>query len=137
MTRHPTPHPSKHELREMSLEQLDAYIGSLRRALEWMQSGPVHVRKVRTKQLEVAIKSRDLRYPDYSDGRARQRQPGHKAKTMNSDSENVSSQNVLVAQLDARLQPIHRAEFFENQLNEALSRAALGKVTGGGTFAVG
>ena len=40
----------------------------------------------------------------------------------------------LVAQLNARLQPIHRGEFFEDPLNEALDRAALGQVSGGGTL---
>jgi hypothetical protein len=40
----------------------------------------------------------------------------------------------LVAQLNARLQPIHRGEFFEDPLNEALDQAALGEVSGGGTL---
>jgi len=42
--------------------------------------------------------------------------------------------SILVAQLNARLQPIHRGEFFEDPLNEALDRAALGQVSGGGTL---
>ena len=42
--------------------------------------------------------------------------------------------SILVAQLNARLQPIHRGEFFEDPLNEALDRAALGQVSGGGTM---
>ncbi len=41
---------------------------------------------------------------------------------------------ILVAQLNARLQPIHRGEFFADPLNELLDRAALGQVTGGGTM---
>jgi hypothetical protein len=53
---------------------------------------------------------------------------------MNSDSKPVGSPSFLVAQLNARLQPIHRGEFFEDPLNEALGRAALGQVTGGGTL---
>jgi hypothetical protein len=40
----------------------------------------------------------------------------------------------LVAQLNARLQPIHRGEFFEDRLNEALDEAAIGEVSGGGTL---
>lgn len=42
--------------------------------------------------------------------------------------------SILVAQLNARLQPIHRGEFFEDPLNEALDRAAVGQVSGGGTL---
>jgi hypothetical protein len=52
----------------MSLEQLDRYIRGLRLELEWRKSGPVH--KVRTKQLQVAVKVRDLQYPDASDRRS-------------------------------------------------------------------
>lgn len=48
----------------MSLEQLDRYIRSLHQELEWRKSGPVH--KVRTKQLDVATKVRDLQFPDTS-----------------------------------------------------------------------
>jgi hypothetical protein len=45
------------------------------------------------------------------------------------------STSILVAQLNARLQPIHRGEFFEDPLNEALDRAALGgQISGGGTL---
>lgn len=62
----------------MSLEQLDAYIRGLRRELEWRKSGPVH--KVRTKQLEVAIKVRDVRFPDASDRRNPQGQRGLRSK---------------------------------------------------------
>jgi hypothetical protein len=35
--------------------------------------------------------------------------------------------SILVAQLNARLQPVHRGEPFEDPLNEALDRAALGQ----------
>ena len=42
--------------------------------------------------------------------------------------------SVLVAQLNARLQPMHRGKFFEDPLNEALDREALGRVSGGGTM---
>lgn len=42
--------------------------------------------------------------------------------------------SVLVAQLNARLQPVHRGEFFEDPLNEALDREAIGQVSGGGTM---
>ena len=42
--------------------------------------------------------------------------------------------SVMVAQLNARLQPLHRGEFFEEPLNEALDRDALGQVSGGGTM---
>lgn len=59
MTRQPDPHPTKTQLREMTAAQLTAYISELRKELGWRQSGPVH--KVRTKQLEVALKMRDLR----------------------------------------------------------------------------
>jgi hypothetical protein len=45
----------------------------------------------------------------------------------------MSQSSYLVAQLNARLQPIHRGKLFEDPLNEALDRAALGQVTGGGT----
>lgn len=47
---------------------------------------------------------------------------------------NESGPSFLVAQLNARLQPIHRGELFEDPLNDALDRAALGQVTGGGTL---
>jgi ribosomal protein L29 len=66
MTRHPPPHPSKDELRKMSLEQLDAYISRLRRELEWRNA---FAHKFTTKQLEVAVKVRDLQYPDATDRR--------------------------------------------------------------------
>jgi hypothetical protein len=46
----------------------------------------------------------------------------------------TSRPSVLVAQLNARLQPIHRGRFFEDPLSAALERAALGQITGGGTL---
>ncbi len=59
MTRQPEPHPTKSQLGEMTVAQLNDYIRSLRRQLEWCKSGPVH--NIRTKQLEVALKVRDIR----------------------------------------------------------------------------
>lgn len=41
---------------------------------------------------------------------------------------------IIVAHLNARIQPIHRGEFFEDPLNEELERASIGEVTGGGTL---
>jgi hypothetical protein len=66
MTRQPDPHPTKAQLREMTATQLAVYIDHLRKELEWRRGGPVH--KVRTKQLEVAIKVRDLRMANESAG---------------------------------------------------------------------
>lgn len=66
MTRQPDSHPTKAGLREMTATQLAVYIGDLRKELEWRRGGPVH--KVRTKQLEVAIKVRDLRLANESAG---------------------------------------------------------------------
>ena len=40
----------------------------------------------------------------------------------------------LVAQLNAKLQPVHRGEFFGDPLEQALDRSALGTVSGGGTM---
>ena len=40
----------------------------------------------------------------------------------------------LVAQLNARLQPMHRGEFFEEALDAELKRNQLGEVSGGGTL---
>jgi hypothetical protein len=54
--------PSKDEVRAMQLEQIDDYIRWLRQALIYQKSGPVH--KTRSKQLEVAMKVRDLNFPD-------------------------------------------------------------------------
>ena len=66
MTRQPDLHPTKAQLREMTATQLAVYIGDLRKELEWKRGGPVH--KVRTKQLEVAIKVRDLPLANESAG---------------------------------------------------------------------
>ena len=40
----------------------------------------------------------------------------------------------VVAQLNARLQPMDRGEFFEDPLDDALNRAAVGAISGGGTM---
>jgi len=40
----------------------------------------------------------------------------------------------LVAQLNARLQPMHRGEFFEDPLDTELKKSQLGEVSGGGTL---
>jgi hypothetical protein len=45
-----------------------------------------------------------------------------------------ASRLFIVAQLNARLQPIHRGEFFEDPLDAELKRRGLGEVTGGGTL---
>ena len=45
----------------------------------------------------------------------------------------MSESEVLVARLNAKLQPMHRGEIFEDPLDEALRKASLGSVTGGGT----
>ena len=39
----------------------------------------------------------------------------------------------LIAQLNARLQPMHRGELFEDPLDDALQQLGVGSVTGGGT----
>jgi hypothetical protein len=66
MTR-PSANPSKDQLKEMALGEIDGYIRGLRDELQWRKSGPVQ--KVRQKQLEVAIKVRALNYPDAPSGR--------------------------------------------------------------------
>jgi hypothetical protein len=40
----------------------------------------------------------------------------------------------IVAQLNARLQPMHRGEYFEDPLDIELKNAAIGEVSGGGTL---
>jgi hypothetical protein len=40
----------------------------------------------------------------------------------------------MVAQLNARLQPIHRGEFFGDALDAELKKRQLGQITGGGTL---
>jgi ribosomal protein L29 len=58
MTRSPDPRPTKDELRDMTVEQLNVYIGHLRSELDW-RVGPAF--KSVPKRLEVAEKVRDLR----------------------------------------------------------------------------
>jgi len=41
---------------------------------------------------------------------------------------------MVVASLNARLQPLHRGEYFEDPLDELLKQRKLGEVTGGGTM---
>ncbi|MDD9922201.1 MAG: hypothetical protein OXQ92_07995 [Boseongicola sp.] len=43
----------------------------------------------------------------------------------------------IVAQLNARVQPIDRGEYFEDPLNDAMQASGLGEVTGGGTMMAG
>jgi hypothetical protein len=45
----------------------------------------------------------------------------------------AEEQNIIVAHLAARMQPFQRAEYFEDPLDAALRKQALGEVTGGGT----
>jgi hypothetical protein len=59
-------HPTKAELHEMTASQHSVYIGDLPKELEWRRGGPLY--KVRTKQLEVALKMRDLRLASESTG---------------------------------------------------------------------
>ncbi len=66
MSKKPDPHPTKAELREMTGSQLAVYIDGLRTELEWRRGGPVY--KVRTKQLEVALKVADWRLANESAG---------------------------------------------------------------------
>jgi hypothetical protein len=65
MARRPGPHPTKTQLREMTSAQLSAYIDNLRQDLTWIR-GPGH--KERSKQLEVALKLRELRLANESAG---------------------------------------------------------------------
>jgi hypothetical protein len=58
MTRSPPPRPSKEELGEMTVAQLNAYIGDLRRELEWAR-GFRH--KAVLKRIEVAEQVCELR----------------------------------------------------------------------------
>lgn len=46
----------------------------------------------------------------------------------------VQTQQYMVAQLNARLQPLHRGEFFEDPLDEELKKYGMGEVSGGGTL---
>ena len=47
------------------------------------------------------------------------------------ESRNDSS--ILVAQLNARIQPMHRVEFFEDPLDARMSSISFGEIIGGGT----
>ena len=58
MTHPPDPPPTKDELRDMTVDELNAYIGRLRSELTG-RAGPSY--KSVTKRLEVAEKVRDLR----------------------------------------------------------------------------
>lgn len=57
MSRAAITYPEKDQLRQMSVAQLNAYIGELRAALKW-RTGPAH--KAISKRLEVAEKVREL-----------------------------------------------------------------------------
>jgi hypothetical protein len=50
------------------------------------------------------------------------------------EPKNEAPSRIIVAQLNARIQPMHRGEFFEDPLGEELQRASIGEVTGGGTM---
>jgi len=41
---------------------------------------------------------------------------------------------MIIAQINAKLQPIHRGDIFEDPLDSALKKAGRGEVTGGGTL---
>ena len=43
-------------------------------------------------------------------------------------------ENHVVAQLNCRVQPVHRGEFFEDPLEQKLQDEGLGTITGGGTL---
>lgn len=42
--------------------------------------------------------------------------------------------NFIIANLNARIQPMHRGELFEDPLQEIISTKGLGEITGGGTL---
>jgi hypothetical protein len=67
MPRSPDPHPTKDELRDMTVKGLNAYISHLRSELGW-QTGPSH--KSTTKRLQVAEKVRDLKRGQEAAGEA-------------------------------------------------------------------
>lgn len=50
------------------------------------------------------------------------------------EPKNEAPSHFIVAQLNARIQPMHRGEFFEDPLSEELQRASIGEITGGGTM---
>lgn len=41
---------------------------------------------------------------------------------------------LIIVQLNARLQPMHRAEFFEDPLDDVLNTHGIGEISGGGTL---
>jgi hypothetical protein len=43
---------------------------------------------------------------------------------------------MVIVRLNARLQPIHRGEWFEDPLADALAKRGYGEVTGGGTMQI-
>jgi hypothetical protein len=45
----------------------------------------------------------------------------------------MSESQILIARLNAKLQPIHRGEIFEDPLDAELKKSSLGSVSGGGT----
>lgn len=47
--------------------------------------------------------------------------------------EQADSLTMIIAQLNARVQPIDRGDYFEDPLDEVLKSSGLGEVTGGGT----
>ncbi len=47
--------------------------------------------------------------------------------------EQTGNRIMIIAQLNARVQPIDRGEYFEDPLNDVLQSLGLGEVTGGGT----
>lgn len=58
MTRSPPPRPTKAELGDMSVEQINAHIRELQSELEWAQG---YRHKAVSKDIEVAEKVRELR----------------------------------------------------------------------------
>lgn len=51
----------------------------------------------------------------------------------NPANERPDNRILIIAQLNARVQPVDRGEYFEDPLNEVLQSSELGEVTGGGT----
>jgi len=49
------------------------------------------------------------------------------------DPEGPSYEHLILARLNARVQPIDRGDYFEDPLNEVLNSKGIGEVTGGGT----
>ena len=45
-----------------------------------------------------------------------------------------NKEQYIVANINARLQPMHRGEIFEDPLDEILAKASIGEVSGGGTL---